>query len=168
MVKWYTNHRNDGLVALSGYLLRYSAIILKARADINELMGKLVEALEKWYVTVTADLGETLKFFVSLFRKAVEFALAPEITAANVALAFYDVGSDMLGAIPKGDTDKEKTPFKYDSSDLATGIYNFLKSYISAGNRVLEDAADAVDALVDDREYGMVSVRNNWVGVPAW
>ncbi|HEY0695243.1 MAG TPA: hypothetical protein VGD71_40175 [Kribbella sp.] len=157
--KWYENHRDPALTAMSMFLVKYSAIILKARADINELMGKLVAFFKEW--TKPMSIADIAEFALSVLRAVLE--LKPKLI--DGLFMAYDVTKDAADLAKKSD---KPTGFGYDSSDHSNGIYHMLDSYITAGDDVMREAATAVHNLVTDPDHGVLAVRNNWMGVPDW
>jgi hypothetical protein len=163
MLKWYDNHRNGGLLAMNWHLAKYSAVIIKARMDVNELMGTLVKALDEWYShSLDAD---GVKFFISMFRKITDLALAPVTTAKDAIWGAYDIVTDAMGLAAK---EKEASGFGYDPSDHAMGIYRMLELFIRTGNQICDEATKVIHVLVTDPNHGIQAVRNNWRGVPRW
>lgn len=168
MVLWYQNHRNEGLHEMVGYLVRYAAIILKARMDINDLMGKLVKSLKEW-----ADSGEPtgVEFLLSTLRNIVDFSLIKDPVSGGLKL--FDVLKEAVGKASNVDP----SLFGYEDS-RTDGCYQMLNSFIKAGNQVMNRVADAIDDLVDGGEDaknlgGIKAVRGetgtkNWVAVPDW
>lgn len=159
--QWYDNHRTDAMFQMKVFLAKYAAIILKARADINELMGTLIKVLEDWTATNSLD---GIKFLLSALREVVGIVLEPPKTVAKVALTIYDQVQKLAPGAKKSDD----SGFGVDSSDIHLAYYRMLESYIAAGDKVCWEAAGAVARLITDAEHGLLFVRNNWVAVPEW
>lgn len=167
MVLWYQNHRNPALGEMVGYLVRYAAIILKARMDINTLMGKLVKSIGEWVDSEPSGV----EFLLSNLRLIVDFAMITDPVSGGLKL--YDIMKEVVDKAKNVDP----SSFSY-TANRADGLYQMLVSYLRAGNEVLERTADAVDALVDggaDTKHrgGIKGVRGgtgmkNWVEVPDW
>lgn len=159
MVKWYENHRNPALQAMSMFLVKYSAIVLKARQDINEIMGKLVKFFEEWTKNdmSVVDIAD----FMLTFLKGI-LGLTPKLV--NEMFLVYDVTKQAAELAKKSD---HPTELGYDG-DASNGVYRLLDSYIRVGNDVLKEASGAIHELVTDPDHGVMAVRNNWVGVPDW
>ncbi|MET0133718.1 MAG: hypothetical protein ABW215_09000, partial [Kibdelosporangium sp.] len=163
MLAWHDNHRNEGLLAMNWHLAKFSALVIRARMDVDELMGLLVKALDDWHSrSVNAD---ALKFFVTLFRKFAELALAPTVQAKDAIWAAYDVFTEAMGLAPK---DTNPSGFGYDPSDHATGIHRMLELFIRTADKILEEAASVVHVLITDPDHGIQAVRNQWKNVPKW
>lgn len=160
--QWYENHRNPGLNSMNEYLVKYAAIILKARQDVNELMGKLVATLD----SVTArSAQEGLSFAVSTLDRILNFALNPPDTAKDAVLFVSDAISSAMEPATKS---TEDSGFGFDTTDIHLGYYRMFESFIRAGDLVCWEAADAVAKLITDAEHGMLFVRRNWMSAPAW
>lgn len=160
--QWYEHHRNPGLLAMNDFLVRYAAILLKARADINELMGKLVATLNR----ATADrTQEGLAFAVSALDKILNVTLKFPETVADATLLVTNVLKEAMGSATKSAQD---SGFGLDPSDLQLGYYRMFESFIRAGDKVCWEAADTVAKLITDRETGLLFVRRHWVDAPRW
>ena len=167
MVLWYQNHRNPALSEMVGYLVRYTALILKARMDINALMGKLVKSLQEW----VASEPSGVEFLLSNLRQVVDFAMITDPVSGGLKL--YDIMKQIVDKAKNTDP----SSFSY-TANREDGCYQMLASYIKAGNQVMERTADAIDELVDGGEDvkhqgGIKAVRGatktkNWMDVPDW
>jgi hypothetical protein len=167
MVLWYQNHRNPALSEMVGYLVRYAGLILKARMDINALMGKLVKSLQEWVDSEPSGV----EFLLSNLRQVVDFAMIADPVSGGLKL--YDIMKEVVDKAKNTDP----SDFSY-TANREDGCYQMLASYIKAGNQVLERTADAIDELVDGgkdvkHQGGIKAVRGatntkNWVDVPDW
>ncbi|WP_460394502.1 hypothetical protein [Actinophytocola sediminis] len=162
MVQWYENHRNLGLTAMNEFLVKFAAIILKARADINELMGKTVTILNNAAADTTQ--GE-IEFAVSALDKILNVVLNLPKTAADATLLVSDAIKNAMTPATKSSQD---SGFGIDPSDLRLGYYRMFESFIEAGDKVCWEAAGAVATLVTDAENGLLFVRRHWVSAPRW
>lgn len=160
--QWYENHRLPALAEMNQFLVRYATIIMKARADVNELMGKAVSTLEK--VTATDDI-DGLSFAISLLAKALDLAINLPEEAKDVAIAVKDLVTTAFNAIPKS---KKNTEFGFDTGDAKLGFYRFFESFIRAGDDVCWEAAGGVARLITDSKHGLLFVRRGWVPAPQW
>jgi hypothetical protein len=160
--KWYENHRNPALAKMNTFLVQYAAILMKARTDVNELMGKAVAVLQK---AVASDPIDGLAFAVSVLEKALDLTINFPKTALDAALKVTSEVKNALGALPKA---KENTGFGIDTSDIQLGYYRFFESFIEAGDKVCWEAAGAVSRLITDRENGLLFVRRNWEPASSW
>jgi hypothetical protein len=155
---WYEQYRDNALAEMMGHLGRFAAVIYTARSELNELMGKLVTALNEWSTAEPGDVG----FFLGVFGDILGFALSPGIAAG--VTTFYSLVSKVI----EGVTKDEASVFGY-AQNPEDGCYKMLKSFLTAGDQVLRRAVWAVDDIVTHDEHGVESVRGgNWAPVPSW
>lgn len=133
---------------------------------MNELMGELVDALNQWHSS--NDVGAS--FFLSTLSKIIGAIQPPTIT--SVAQDFIGAMNDAVAAAAKNETDSGNSGFGYNGSE-SDGVYQMLKSYIEAGNKVCQQAVDVVDGLVADvkvlhGDQDSEQPTSNWVSVPDW
>ncbi|WP_199431459.1 hypothetical protein [Qaidamihabitans albus] len=70
--QWFENHRDPALSEMNKFLVAYAGILMKARSDINELMGKLVDALNR---SVASNPIEGIAFFLSALEEVLNLTL---------------------------------------------------------------------------------------------
>jgi hypothetical protein len=162
MKQWYENHRDPAISAMNKFLVAYAAILMKARNDINELMGKLVDALTK---SVARDPLEEIAFFLSVLDKVLDLTINFPKTLKDAAVK---VVSEVKSAVDSVSENKKDTGFGIDTSDIQLGYYRCFESFIKAGDLVCWEAAGAVARLITDAEKGLLFVRRNWVPAPNW
>jgi hypothetical protein len=163
LVQWYENHRNPALAEMNQLLVRFAAILVKARADINDLMGKLVETLNR--VASTHTQLDGLQFFLSAFETVLDAVVNLPKTTAETLLKVTSAVNKVAGEIGKKE---DATDFGIDTSDVHLGYYRLFDSFIEAGDAVCRDAARAVSLLITDDEHGVSHVRDRWVPAPVW
>jgi hypothetical protein len=158
LTQWYENYRNSALAEMMGHLGRFAGVIYAAREDLNELMGKLVQALEKW----ATEQPMNVSFLLSAFGDIFGFAMNPGFEAG--ATTFNNMVSKVIDGVTQG----VPSVFAYEENP-ADGCYRMLDSFLRAGDQVLRRAVWAVDDLVGHPENGVESVRGgNWAPVPSW
>ncbi|HEY0691761.1 MAG TPA: hypothetical protein VGD71_22300 [Kribbella sp.] len=155
---WYERYRDNALAEMMGHLGRFAAVVYTARSELNELMGKLVKALEEWATAEPVNVG----FLLGVFGDILGFSLNPGIAAG--VTTFYSLVSKVV----EGVTKDEPSEFGYEENP-EDGCYKLLGSFLTAGDQVLRRAVWAVDDLVTHDEHGVDSVRGgNWAPVPSW
>ncbi|TWE22515.1 hypothetical protein [Prauserella muralis] len=160
--QWYENHRDPALAEMNKFLVAYAGILMKARSDINELMGKLVDALNK---SVASNPIEGIAFFLSALEEVLNLTLNFPKTLKDATLTVVSGVKKAFDLATKSETD---TGFGLDLNDIHLGYYRCFESFIRAGDAVCWAATEAVTRLITDAEKGLLFVRRNWVPAPTW
>jgi hypothetical protein len=148
---WY-EHRKEKLFVVSKRLVEFAAVIEASRRNINDLMGKLVKALEEH-----TNEGPWDDATLRLLDKIVGFALgkldptgvSPMIAAELFGLAIGAAEEEKAEAGLTGDT-----------------YYDILGSYMKAARDVCESAARTSDKLAVKNSLGVPALTQLRTGMP--
>ncbi|GAB3447521.1 hypothetical protein [Actinophytocola sediminis] len=155
---WYEQYRDNALAEMMAHLGRFAAVIYTARTELNELMGKLVEALDEWATAEPVNVA----FFLGVFGDILGFVLSPGIAAG--VTTFYGLVTKVVEGVTKGDA----SALGYEAN-AEDGCYQMLDSFLTAGDQILRQAVGAVNDIVTHNEHGVESVHGgNWAPVPSW
>jgi hypothetical protein len=151
LLNWY-QRRHEDLFVVSKRLVEYSAAIATARKNLNELMGKLVEALDRhtteepWHDAALGTIGNVVAFGLG------------KVDPTGVAAFLF---SEMFAmATAAAQENPKKGGLAGDS------YYGILQSFLKAARGVCDDTVHTTEELYTKEAVGGKSLKNARIGFP--
>ncbi|MQA10967.1 MAG: hypothetical protein GEU98_20915 [Pseudonocardiaceae bacterium] len=149
---WY-QRRTEDLFVMSKRLVEFGAAIATARKNLNELMGKVVDALR---AHTEDDVWDDALLFI--IEKVVGFTLGKIDPTGATPVVF----SSLFGeATKKAESDNEPGELH------GSSYYEILGSFLAAARRVCEGAARTSEHLVTNESLGNRAIKLLRTGMPA-